>query len=141
MLKTATAILVVSLALVGCSRSAGVVSSPPGASPVITASGTAVETSSEKRSTAATLGIPPGHLPPPGQCRIWHPGRPPGHQGPSGSCADLERRVPRGSWLVYRPSKDRKHVKVWAYDTESPRVMWVRWFDAVTGAFVREDGS
>src|SRR2546425_3891701 len=31
-------------------------------------------------STAATLGVPPGHLPKPGQCRIWIPGVPPGHQ-------------------------------------------------------------
>src|SRR5258706_7886085 len=31
-------------------------------------------------STAATLGVPPGHLPKPGECRIWIPGTPPGRQ-------------------------------------------------------------
>lgn len=31
-------------------------------------------------------GIPPGHLPPPGHCRDWIPGRPPGHQPPPYKC-------------------------------------------------------
>jgi surface antigen len=45
--------------------------------------------------------VPPGHMPPPGKCRIWFPGRPPGHQPPAGDCWDLERRVPRGAWLIH----------------------------------------
>ena len=32
------------------------------------------------------LGIPPGHMPPPGACRIWYPDRPPGQQPPPGRC-------------------------------------------------------
>lgn len=44
--------------------------------------------------------IPPGHLPPPGQCRIWYPDRPPGHQPPSGSCRKLRHQVPPGAVLV-----------------------------------------
>jgi hypothetical protein len=32
------------------------------------------------------LFIPPGHLPPPGECRVWEPGLPPGLQGPPVSC-------------------------------------------------------
>lgn len=28
------------------------------------------------------LDIPKGHLPPPGECKIWMPGRPSGQQGP-----------------------------------------------------------
>ena len=45
--------------------------------------------------------IPPGHLPPPGECRIWFEGRPPGHQPPPGSCRYLSRRVPPGAFLVW----------------------------------------
>jgi hypothetical protein len=44
--------------------------------------------------------IPRGHLPRPGQCRIWYPRTPPGHQPPPGSCRALRHRVPAGAWLV-----------------------------------------
>jgi hypothetical protein len=44
--------------------------------------------------------IPPGHLPPPGACRIWYPDRPPGHQPPPGDCYSLQHRVPPGAILV-----------------------------------------
>ena len=44
--------------------------------------------------------IPPGHMPPPGECRVWFPDRPPGQQPPPGNCADLQRRVPSGAVLV-----------------------------------------
>lgn len=47
-----------------------------------------------------TFRIPPGHYPPPGQCRIWRPGVPPGQQEAPGSCSDLERRVGPGDYLV-----------------------------------------
>jgi hypothetical protein len=44
--------------------------------------------------------IPPGHMPPPGKCRIWHPDRPPGQQPPPGECHQLRYRVPPGAVLV-----------------------------------------
>lgn len=44
--------------------------------------------------------IPPGHLPPPGSCRIWLPDTPPGKQPPPGNCYQLSRKVPPGAWLV-----------------------------------------
>jgi hypothetical protein len=52
------------------------------------------------RADGRTFRIPPGHYPPPGQCRIWNPNRPPGLQSPPGPCERLERQVPRGSYLV-----------------------------------------
>lgn len=48
----------------------------------------------------AGFSIPPGHRPPPGECRIWFPDRPPGHQPPPGDCYELEYRVPPGAVLI-----------------------------------------
>ena len=44
--------------------------------------------------------VPPGHLPPPGTCKIWYPDRPPGHQPPPGDCDELEERAPPGTCLI-----------------------------------------
>jgi len=48
-------------------------------------------------TSAGELGIPPGHRPPPGSCRVWFPGLPPGQQPPPGSCYAY---VPAGAVLV-----------------------------------------
>ncbi len=56
--------------------------------------------------------VPPGHMPPPGECRIWYPGEPPGQQPPPGACSDLERVVHPGSWLIYRPPGERRIVRI-----------------------------
>ncbi|HVL66935.1 MAG TPA: hypothetical protein VM364_06700 [Vicinamibacterales bacterium] len=36
-------------------------------------------------------GIPPGHMPPPGECRVWYDGVPPGRQPAPTSCGEAER--------------------------------------------------
>ncbi len=46
------------------------------------------------------VSIPPGHMPPPGKCRIWYPDRPAGQQPPPGECGELRRHVPPGAILV-----------------------------------------
>jgi hypothetical protein len=93
-------------------------------------------------STAATLGIPPGHLPPPGQCRVWIPGTPPGHQAPSSPCRGIERHAPAASWIVYRPTKDKKVVHVRVVDERRAGVIVrLRVYDAKRGTLVRETGS
>jgi hypothetical protein len=90
-------------------------------------------------STAATLGIPPGHLPPPGRCRIWVPGLPPGHQEAPRSCAGIERAAPAGGWILYRPSEDRKVVHVRVVDRRRPGVVvHLRVYDAARGTLIRE---
>ena len=65
-------------------------------------------------STAATLDIPPGHLPNAGECRVWIPGTPPGHQPKPKSrpCPGIATVAPAGSWIVYRPTDDKKLVHV-----------------------------
>lgn len=45
--------------------------------------------------------IPPGHYPPPGECRLWHAGRPPGHQPPPVPCERLHGAVPPGAFVLY----------------------------------------
>lgn len=54
-----------------------------------------------ERSGGKSFRIPPGHYPPPGQCRVWFPDRPPGRQPPPGDCGVLDRQVPSGAYLVY----------------------------------------
>ena len=94
--------------------------------------------SSRGPSTAATLKIPPGHLPPPGQCRVWVEGLPPGKQPKARTCSGIENSAPPSSWVVYRPGKDKKVVHVKEMD---PRrvgvVVRVVVYDVKSGERVR----
>jgi hypothetical protein len=47
--------------------------------------------------------------------------------------------VPRGAWLVYRPDRDRKRVRVTVYDDKSPKVIVIRYFDSESGKLLREE--
>lgn len=90
-------------------------------------------------STAATLGVPPGHLPPPGMCRVWLPDTPPGHQPKPDSCDGIVARAPAGSMILDRPGKSRKEVRVRYVDNRRPGVIvLVRVFEA-TGKLLREE--
>ena len=64
------------------------------------------------------LDIPNGHMPPPGSCRIWYPGRPAGQQPPPFKCGVGRLRIPLGSFLVQR--LDGKMVQVDEYDQKRP---------------------
>lgn len=47
-------------------------------------------------------GIPPGHLPPPGECRVWYDNRPPGQQPPPTSCGTARATAARdGGRVIY----------------------------------------
>lgn len=82
----------------------------------------------------ANLHIPPGHLPPPGSCRIWYPGEPPGHQPPPGPCGELSYHVPPGAWLIARPPHEPGRVHVDFYDeARAGVVLGVSIYDADTG--------
>jgi hypothetical protein len=91
-------------------------------------------------NTAVMLGVPPGHLPPPGQCRIWVPGRPPGQQARARSCDGIVAAAPAGAIILYRPGRDRKLVRVrYVDDRRAGVVVRIRIFEAETGKFLREE--
>jgi hypothetical protein len=66
------------------------------------------------RDRDRTQGVPPGHLPPPGECRVWYDGRPPGQQPRPTDCRNAERiaardrdaRVIYGSTRYGRSNRD-----------------------------------
>jgi len=128
------ALICASLLLAGaCSSSTRTVSVEPSPQQRSTASASA-SAASNHASTAATLGVPPGHLPKAGECRVWIPGTPPGKQpGPkSRACAGIASVAPAGSWILYRPTDDKKVVHV----REPGRI---RIFDIETNRIVREE--
>lgn len=65
--------------------------------------------SRDGESHGRAVRVPPGHYPPPGQCRIWYAARPPGHQPPAGRGDSFVGRVPVGAFLLYNDT---------AWDTE-----------------------
>ena len=90
-------------------------------------------------STAATLGIPPGQLPPLGLCRVWLPGVAPGHQPRARGCASIEVAAPAGSWIVYRPPEHKREVYVRMVDRRRAGiVVGFRVYDIQRGTLIRE---
>ncbi len=91
-------------------------------------------------NTAVELHVPPGHLPPPGRCRVWVPGTPPGHQARARSCDGILGHAPAGSLVIYRPSKDKKVVQVRYVDGEHAGVVTIaRVFDIASGRLLAEE--
>jgi hypothetical protein len=89
-------------------------------------------------STAATLKIPPGQLPPPGQCRVWVDGLPPGKQPKARNCSGIEDSAPPSSFVVYRPGKDKQVVHVREMDRRRVGIVArVTVYDVETGAVIR----
>ncbi|MCK0510972.1 hypothetical protein [Aromatoleum buckelii] len=80
------------------------------------------------------LSIPPGHYPPPGECRIWYPDRPAGQQPPPGNC----RSVPPGAWAIRHPHDRPGYVHVDVYEPRrGGALLVVGEFKIASGAFVR----
>lgn len=103
--------------------------------------GCATYDSSERHESASqgkahgNLGIPPRHLPGPGECRIWFPARSPGQQPPPHDCRGGHASVPRGAWLIEHSSDDPENVHVNVYDPKKRRIE-IRIYNAETGAHV-----
>ena len=88
------------------------------------------------------LRVPPGHLPRAGQCRVWFPGRPPGQQPRAGSCNGIERIAPAGSWILYRPTNDRRVVHARVIDPKRDGVILVvRVYDVERGTYLGQERS
>lgn len=85
--------------------------------------------------------IPNGHLPPPGECRIWYPDRPAGQQPPPFKCGQARGRVEPGGWYM-TPGSRPQEVEVSVYDPQRPGIVIdVGIFDARTGAMIRIVGA
>ena len=57
----------------------------------------------EERTFFRGVRVPPGHLPRPGFCKLWFPGRPPGHQPRASKCEHMIVRH-RTASLGFGPS-------------------------------------
>lgn len=105
----------------------------------VASNGHRVDHSRRHEEKVASLGVPPGHLPPPGMCRVWFPGRPPGHQPRAVGCSEAMAHAPAGSWVLYRPSRGKEvHSRV----IDSRRagvVVSVRVYAADDGRYLRTD--
>ena len=57
-------------------------------------------------------GIPPGHLPPPGECRVWYDNRPPGQQPRPTSCANARATATRNGGRVIYGDDSRRDARI-----------------------------
>lgn len=93
-----------------------------------------------EREDREPLGIPPADLPPPGECRLWLPGRPPERQAAPGPCARIERQAPGGAWVLFRPDREPGLIHVRVIDPRRPGVvLLVRVYDAQHGTYLRRE--
>jgi predicted small lipoprotein YifL len=103
--RTALLLAALALTVAGCGRKPA-----PAAAPGPSRSTAGVEQpATAGRDAAGTPargprhlnGVPPGHYPKPGECRLWFPGRPPGQQPRATACASLRGNVPAGAFVLY----------------------------------------
>jgi hypothetical protein len=66
-------------------------------------------------------GVPPGHRPPAGMCRIWIDGVPPGHQPAPTDCETAVRNQPRNSQIIWGENTDRRNRNVYDDDRRDRR--------------------
>lgn len=100
---------------------------------------------SKSTALAKAQGIPRGHLPPPGQCRVWVAGTPPGQQAAPTDCRSAMEQAAgmQGARVVMgRGTGTRKGGAVTcanrraSYPTYAPRMRWGA--NAASGTRARE---
>jgi hypothetical protein len=103
-----TVILLSAAAIIlgGCGRSASAPAQRApggggGGAPRTEASQPARDARAPARGPRHLDGVPPGHYPKPGECRLWVPGKPPGQQARATSCSSLRGNVPAGAFVLY----------------------------------------
>ena len=74
----------------------------------------------ERQFPLNSLNIPKGHLPPPGECKIWIPGKPAGQQGPNVSCAYANANAPLGAWVI---THEGERYRVNIFNRRKPSVI------------------
>ncbi len=72
----------------------------------------------KSHSPRKLTGVPPGHFPPEGKCRVWHAGRAPGQQPKPTECAKLMGKVPADAFVLYN-GKDWDAQYDWSRDKYS----------------------
>ncbi len=87
------------------------------------------------------LGIAEEHLPPPGDCLVWYMDRPVEQQPEvRRNCERVQKRMPKGAILLYRPLVNSQYVEVCHFDdTNRGVVKMVRFYMAATGELQREE--
>ncbi|MES3036235.1 MAG: hypothetical protein V4813_19690 [Gemmatimonadota bacterium] len=88
-------------------------------------------------------GIPPGHLPPAGSCRVWYDGRPPGQQAAPTSCSTARLIAARdGGRVIYGDGArrdDRRYDDTRAPDRIYPQTLPEMVWGVVFGRGERQD--
>jgi hypothetical protein len=97
-------VLLASLAIIlaGCGRkSATTVPGGPAGSVLSAEQPGGASARGPARGPRRLNGVPPGHYPKPGECRLWVPGRPPGQQARPTACRNIPSRIPAGAFILY----------------------------------------
>lgn len=82
------------------------------------------------------LPIPPGHYPPPGECRLWYIDGPTGHQPEPIKCGMIP---PPGAWVIHHPRRHHGRLNIRVYDPQRQGAMLsIGEFDLKSGEFIRE---
>jgi hypothetical protein len=70
-----------------------------------------VDAQGRGRNRANSQGIPPGHMPPPGECRVWRDGVPPGQQPRPTNCDQAERMASRdrNARVIYGDARNNRY--------------------------------